>query len=957
MHKLQKMSYSRGGKLAYLLSAAVAVLAGTAAMAETPDSYLDYVRADGTQYFDTGVIGKAYTKAEIDFHAEAMPKHGSYIFGSQGDSGNKIVAPWYYNYGTGAYYDGAFINCYGHPCEYARFKFVSTLEPKYQVVYWYDTGVTYPTNGPNTQTYAGSTGQSMYLFALNNNGTPQLLEKREDKTYIGLRLYGLKVWQKDSAEGEYSLVRDYRPAVKSGKVGLYDDVNKTIIYPKAADGSETTIGPRIRYVYSTNHDGMTPTEQLTNVVATTESGDIVILERGTYTFPDDVYMADNLRDPTSNPYCKIRLNLTKGNITFRGEDASGRETWTHGSEPVIIEGNGAKALQIAIPNAESVRIENITFANCFGGHNSPNNETSGGSAYGNYCAGGAIGIGRFNDHFNGSSNVTITNCVFRGNRAAIGGAIGSNGAVSCTVQDCFFTNNVAESSGGGMYSGKAYGCDFIDNSSGIANAKFEVRNCRFISNCANGRGSDVSNNQPIATTATVSGASDTIADSVFVDNSVYNWSSTAKSSVFSNCHFTNNFGISYGVVSANNGVVTNCSFHSNTNGNQNQGTITDAKLVVNCRLTCNHGIYGGGVHIATTNRAKQVRTYVKDCYFGGNDSGNGGGAASLTYKLDFQSFSAEDLQEPLMTFDHCTFETNFTGGGADGGAILCAVTNLPAGVARESLVVCSNGCIFAGNTARYGGGVMCATVIGGRFLENRSPEKKLYYMGTDAAYSRLIDCELTGGNVWMSSLDRCYVHDVTNVCVFNNGCHVTNTLVYGCVTTNDAISAVISRYGDLAQEQFDFVNCTFVANKGNFFSQTNLINMVNCAFFYNTNSAGTATAISYRNASDNNGNTTFDHCAFGPIVDGALPLYPLDGVNYTGVSPRFVAARSTTEEYEGEPYYEPLPSSPLRSRGLLLGFTESDTDLAGRSRVRDGRVDIGCYQCWLNPIGFMLMFR
>ena len=23
----------------------------------------------------------------------------------------------------------------------------------------------------------------------------------------------------------------------------------------------------------------------------------------------------------------------------------------------------------------------------------------------------------------------------------------------------------------------------------------------------------------------------------------------------------------------------------------------------------------------------------------------------------------------------------------------------------------------------------------------------------------------------------------------------------------------------------------------------------------------------------------------------------------------------------------------------------------------DGTVDLGCYQCWLNPVGFMLLFK
>lgn len=917
---------------------------GSAAMAETPDTLIDYVRSDGTQYFDTGVIGKAYTKAEMDFNAEAIPKHGSYIFGSKGTD-NNIVAPWYFNYGMGSYYgnnNNDLINSYGHPCENARYRYVSTLEPNYQATYWYDNDLTYPTNGHKTATYSGSTGLSMYLFALNNKGSAQLVEQNPDRAFIGLRLYGLKVWQKDSAEGEYSLVRDYRPAIKNGKVCLYDDVEKTIIYPKAADGSETTIGPRIRYVYSSDHDGMTPIQQLTNAVATAESGDVIILQRGTYTFPDDVYMDDNTLAPDHNSYCKFRLNLTQGNVTICGEDDSSRKTWTHGDEPVVIEGNGAKALQIAIPDNESAQISNITFADCFGGHN-------GDGASGNRCAGGAIGIGRLRDGYKGSSNVVITNCAFRGNLATLGGAIGSNGSISYVVQDCYFTNNIAESKGGGMYSGNAYGCDFVGNRSCCENSK-EVRDCRFLYNVSH---------QCVVKTVT------SIRDCLFIGNSITNkeWITIANSPLVSNCHFTNNTCGAYGVIEANGGVVTNCTVHKSSNGDQKRAAINNASLVVDCRVTCNHGYYCGGVLVDVARNASgvsnQVYTYVKDCYFGGNDSSQGGGVVNFSTNLSFAAYSLREeylkyLQKPFITFDHCTFETNWVNSSAGGGAIFCDPKELPEGIVPESLVVCSNNCIFAGNKSGIGGGVWGATVIGSN-LKNIGYYTGTGYKGTDAAKSRLVDCELTGGNLYMCSLDRCHVHDVTNnACVFNNGCHVTNTLVSGCAVTE----AVIGRKNTDLQQQADFVNCTFVANEGDFFKEANLINMINCAFFFNTNSTGTATAISYSSAADNDGNTTFDHCAFGPIVDGALPLYPAIAENYMDLNPRFVAERSETEKYAGEPYYSPLPSSPLCSRGLMLGFTDSDLDLSGRLRVgADERVDIGCYECWVVPDSLIMTFR
>ncbi len=33
------------------------------------------------------------------------------------------------------------------------------------------------------------------------------------------------------------------------------------------------------------------------------------------------------------------------------------------------------------------------------------------------------------------------------------------------------------------------------------------------------------------------------------------------------------------------------------------------------------------------------------------------------------------------------------------------------------------------------------------------------------------------------------------------------------------------------------------------------------------------------------------------------------------------------------------------------------TDLAGNPRLRDGKADIGCYQCWIMPVGSALSIR
>ncbi len=61
---------------------------------------------------------------------------------------------------------------------------------------------------------------------------------------------------------------------------------------------------------------------------------------------------------------------------------------------------------------------------------------------------------------------------------------------------------------------------------------------------------------------------------------------------------------------------------------------------------------------------------------------------------------------------------------------------------------------------------------------------------------------------------------------------------------------------------------------------------------------------------------------------------------------------------EGRDYYALKHSSPARGKGLVMDWMTDATDIRqdeAYPRLRDGKVDIGCYQCWLDAIG--LKFR
>ena len=70
--------------------------------------------------------------------------------------------------------------------------------------------------------------------------------------------------------------------------------------------------------------------------------------------------------------------------------------------------------------------------------------------------------------------------------------------------------------------------------------------------------------------------------------------------------------------------------------------------------------------------------------------------------------------------------------------------------------------------------------------------------------------------------------------------------------------------------------------------------------------------------------------------------------------PRFVAG---DERYPDEPYYALRHASAARNRGLNQTWMSGAKDFAGRDRILEGNVDIGCYECDLPALGGLLLVR
>jgi len=248
-------------------------------------------------------------------------------------------------------------------------------------------------------------------------------------------------------------------------------------------------------------------------------------------------------------------------------------------------------------------------------------------------------------------------------------------------------------------------------------------------------------------------------------------------------------------------------------------------------------------------------------------------------------------------------------------------------------------------------------------------------VASDAWKCKLVDCDLDGGGITDCYIDRCRVHDVSSSYsggygIFQDFIRATNTLVESCsaysiyavldITSNDA-KGYTNRVMDA-----EFVNCTFVTNKAYTFRipssaihATNGVLFANCLFYGNYCDDYATDLDAYRAESAwtcHWDRVSFTRSCYKKVDARGIPQYatnpPPAEDFFQCVDPKFVK-----DSVPDTPYWSLRHNSPLCGRGDTFDFMDSDIDLAGKPRLRDGKIDIGCYQCWLNPPGFMLIVR
>ena len=211
----------------------------------TPDAYLEYVEANGTQYINTGVLPSIGLKARIDLKWTRTKKEdgGFYDWSFLDVRGNSdtrfyLLHLYEYNsqypavtYGYGTFHRTTM------QASTNRHEIVSDFSDA-SAIQIYQNGV--PCINATDQASLAEISFTMpnlplYLFACNKKGNADF--------YSSASLYELKMFMKNAKTGKFDLIRHYLPCLKNGRVALYDKVEGKIYFSDS--GTDLVAGPEL----------------------------------------------------------------------------------------------------------------------------------------------------------------------------------------------------------------------------------------------------------------------------------------------------------------------------------------------------------------------------------------------------------------------------------------------------------------------------------------------------------------------------------------------------------------------------------------------------------------------------------------------------------------------------------------------------------------------------------------
>ena len=510
----------------------------------------------------------------------------------------------------------------------------------------------------------------------------------------------------------------------------------------------------------------------------------------------------------------------------------------------------------------------------------------------------------------GCANGTVVGCEIFGNTASInGGGVAGSICESCTIKD-----NVAAQYGGGCRGGSYTNCVVKSNVSSLYGGGCSggwYTNCVVTGNSAvQGGGAywgwyhDCAITNNVASsygggTYTTTNYSCLVACNAVTGSPVYAYGGGMYGGTGYDCVISNNTveatGVGKSAQAAGAGTSGSDLFDSIVIHNFNKGSLTNA--------------YGGGMHNGSASNTFICGNAV---YSKVSTTIVGGGTASA------------DLRD-------CKVINNFVKGslgcGVNGGKLYNCVVSNNSGTSSSSYAVRQvswlENCDVVGRVYAY-------RALNSRFVNFTNGV--FWAEGENVYTNGYLPCDSGVNsymiNAWMYATNCLIANNTFPGAMFDGGTSDKPEVLSGCTIADNVCEKM------------------FIST-----STEGATEVVNCIFAGNRNASGQARNLWY--TSDAYNKIRLQNCLIGSGRNPAVAP-PYEEVNtVTNDIAGFVKG-------EGRDRYALRYSSPARGKGLVQDWMADATDIRedpACPRLRDGKVDIGCYQCWLDPVGFSFSIR